>query len=72
MSGPVKYRNRKTGVVYEALGEVMLNKIAMTRLKDGSYLVILRAPSGRILARPKEEFKGGRFVRLKPNDGNEP
>lgn len=66
MNDSVKWKNRKTGVVYDYIGELMLNKATTTALKDGSLLVILRTKSGRVIARPKDEFKDGRFIRLKP------
>ncbi len=66
MGDPIKYRNRKNGVVYELVGEVMLNKLPATIPKDGSMLAILKTPRGRFIARPVKELKSSRFIRLRP------
>lgn len=61
----MRYVNTKTGMEYEALGEIMLNKATATEVRDGTRLIILKSPTGAIMARPKSEFKSGRFLEVK-------
>jgi hypothetical protein len=64
--GPIRYKNRKTGVIYEYVAEVMLNKSPATVPKDGSMLAILKTSKGTFIARPVKELRGSRFIRLRP------
>ncbi len=53
-------------MVYERVGDIMLNILPVTKLKDGSILTVLRTPRGKFVARAKSELKTDRFLRIKP------
>ena len=63
---PIKYKNRRTGVVYTRVGDIMLNILPATVLKDGAILTVLKTPRGKFVVRPKAELKTSRFVRSRP------
>ena len=67
--GLPRWRHKKRGTYYTALGTARLQLASPVVIEEGAVLVIYRGDDGVLWARPEAEFKDGRFEQVTADAG---